>query len=461
MSFEDKINQIESLQQAIQKRGKLTDDVLKKTNYKFRLEWNYHSNRMEGGSLTRQETRTVMIGNITVNGKPIKDVMDMKGHDDVIVSIIKMGKGELNISEKRIKDIHAAVLYEEDPEKKKQMGKWKVQPNYLYNYKNERVDFAAPADVPDAMHKLVNWVNVQKEKIERKDKDALHPLQLAFRFHLDYISIHPFYDGNGRTARIFTNLILIAYGYPPIYIKTEEKNIYYQYLADIQAYGDAPDLFFTFMGDLLVRSQQMILNAIDGKNIDEPDDLDKKLYLLNQDLPPLTLEEASPGYSIGTMLFKEMVYKYWLSDLLRDAITVIQKFNGFFAGSRHFVDIDGIRLSFSTENPDVVVRLLEGRLVNEVIVNNHEIKVVLTADYAGFNREGATAFDCKCSMEVWFQHQRYELRVPSIDKQSDKYTILFEKPLSELLTAAEIQIAVQALGNTIFNHIDHNSRRKQ
>jgi Fic family protein len=283
MSYTDKLQQIEQIKQTIEKHGKLPDEVLKKINYKLRLEWNYTSNSMEGNSLTKQETRSVMVGNITVEGKPIKDVLEMKGHDEVITKIIQMGKGELNISEGRIKEIHKGIMHEEDPEKKKEIGVWKKNNNYLYNYKNERFDFVAPADVPDKMHQLINWLNGERDKIKRGDKDALHPVQLAFQFHLDYISIHPFYDGNGRTVRILTNLVLISYGYPPIYVKENEKAPYYQYLADIQGYGGNPDLFYDFMAGLLVRSLQIVLDAVVGKDIEEHDDLEKEIALWKRD----------------------------------------------------------------------------------------------------------------------------------------------------------------------------------
>lgn len=267
MSFKEKLAQIDDLQLQINSQGKLRDDVLKKINYKFRLEWNYTSNSMEGNSLTRSETRSVMIGNITVNSKPLKDVLEVKGHDDVITAILKVGKGDLNISEKRIKDFHAGIMYEEDPAKKQMIGRWKNDNNYLYNYKNERFDFVSPADVPERMHELVNWVNGQKDKLSRNAPDALHPIEIALRFNLDFITIHPFYDGNGRTSRILTNLILISYGYPPLYIKENERAPYYQYLADIQGYGGEPDVFYEYTGNLIIRSQQLMLSAIEGKDI--------------------------------------------------------------------------------------------------------------------------------------------------------------------------------------------------
>ena len=268
MSFEDKLQRINELQETINNYGKLPEEVLKKINYKFRLEWNYTSNSMEGNSLTLSETRSVMIGNITVAGKPIKDILEIKKHDDVISDIIKSGKGELSISEKRIKDIHAGIMYEEDPEKRKMIGKWKTSNNYLYNYKNEQIYFVAPADVPERMHQLVNRLNTEQGKILRASSDAPHPAMVAFHFHIDYVTIHPFYDGNGRTSRILTNLILIAYGFPPIYIKERERNAYYQYLADIQGYGGSPDVFYEYMADLLIRSQQLVLDAIEGREFE-------------------------------------------------------------------------------------------------------------------------------------------------------------------------------------------------
>ena len=200
----------------------------------------------------------------TVNGKPIKDILEVKGHDEVITGILQMGKGELNISEKNIRDIHAAIMYEDDPKKKTEIGVWKKAPNYLYNYKNERFDFVAPAEVPERMHQLINWLNVEKNKISRNTKDALHPVELALRFNLEFVTIHPFYDGNGRTSRIFTNLILISFGYPPLYIRENERAAYYQYLADIQGYGGSPNVFFDYMCDLIIRSQEIVLEAIKG-----------------------------------------------------------------------------------------------------------------------------------------------------------------------------------------------------
>jgi len=329
MPYSDKILEIDDLRAAIQSRSPLPPDVLKKVNYKFRLEWNYTSNSMEGNSLTRSETRSVMIGNITVHGKPIKDVLEMKGHDEIITGILKMGAGEVQLSETRIRDIHMGIMHEDDPEKASLIGKWKTQDNYLFNYKNERIDFTPHAEVQDAIHQLLNWLSAEREKIARGTKDALHPALLAFRFHLEYVSIHPFYDGNGRTARILTNLILIAYGYPPVWVREDERNAYYQYLADIQGYGGSSDIFYEFMAGLLLRSQQLVMDAVEGKEIEAPDDVDKEIALFkkslsdepdalpknNKDIFARYEDSIKPLFELFVkkhMQFEELFYESWV-----------------------------------------------------------------------------------------------------------------------------------------------------
>jgi Fic family protein len=284
MSYIEKRKQVDLLQQKINAHGELSAEVKKKINYKFRLDWNYYSNSMEGNTLTMDETRSVMVGNLTVGGKPIKDVLEMKGHDEVIAEILRIGKGELRISEARIREIHKGIMHEEDEAKKKKIGGWKTEPNYIFNYKNERFDFALPAEVPGRMHDLLNKTNAAIDAIQQNKNDAPHPLDVALQFHLEYVIIHPFYDGNGRTARVLTNLLLISFGYPPFWIKTNERNIYNQYIGDIQGYGGNPDLFFEFAADMILRSQNLVLDAIEGKDIAEQDDLDKELALLKAQL---------------------------------------------------------------------------------------------------------------------------------------------------------------------------------
>lgn len=279
MDIVGKIAAIDALKAEIDSHGKLPDKILNKVNYKFRLDWNFYSNTMEGNTLTRSETRSIMIGNVTIDGKPLKDVLEVKGHDEVVQQILQIGNGELNVSEKRIKELHRAIMHEEDPEKKALIGEWKKDQNEIINYKQEKFCFTRPSEVKEEMHNLINWLNAEAEKIKFQKKEALHPAILALEFHIRYLTIHPFFDGNGRTARILMNLILISFGYPPVIINSTDKVSYYQYLADVQCYDAPKDFYYNLMLALLQRSLEIVHKAVKGEEIEEPDDLDKEISL--------------------------------------------------------------------------------------------------------------------------------------------------------------------------------------
>jgi len=129
MKYPEILQAIEANQKAIAAFGKFDKEVLDKINYKLRLDWNYYSNRMEGGTLTREETRSVMVGNIDVQGKPLKDVFEMNGHDKVVLEVLKMSTTELSLSERRIKEIHLSIMHEENPENAKLIVNWKIDAN--------------------------------------------------------------------------------------------------------------------------------------------------------------------------------------------------------------------------------------------------------------------------------------------------------------------------------------------
>lgn len=268
MDVREVYQRIQELQDMIAAVGPLDPEVRKRIDYKFRLDWNYHSNNIEGGTLTVAETKSIMLGHVTVEDKPIRDVLEMRGHDQVVKTIFSIGRGEVQLSEKRIKEIHAAIIHEDDPTQQHLRGSWKQSPNEIIN-KGEKVAFTAPADVSEAMHQLLDWFKVEQDKIKRKDKEALPAPRLAFEFHLRFLTIHPFYDGNGRVGRILLNLILINLGYPPIIVTQADKPKYNDLLTEIQLNGGSRNDLWVFLGRLLIRSLELVKRAIDGEEIDE------------------------------------------------------------------------------------------------------------------------------------------------------------------------------------------------
>lgn len=435
MSFTDKLQQIEELQQAINNHGKIAADILRKINYKFRLDWNYYSNMIEGNSLTMQETRSIMVGNITVDGKPIKDVMEMKGHDDVISDILKIGKSELNISEKRIKEIHKGIMHEEDTEKQPFIGQWKTTPNYLYNYKKERFDFTAPADVPDAIHKLINWLNTEKEKIARKSKDALHPIHIAFQFHIDYVTIHPFYDGNGRTARIFTNLILISYGYPPLYVKDTERETYNQYLGEIQTYGGDTELFCDFMAGLLLRSEQLVLDAIEGKVIDDANDWQKKIRLLKIERNEDEIEIVKNEEIIEMVVYRVIIpFINLLANKLQEFEDLFNEKEVVVNSISHNASRTFTKISYLTESIFSIIESLSDG-------------IELQYKFKTFKRNKSNTFSISTIIEWQFNNLTYSYF-------NESHTKIIEKKYHDFYNQNETDAMINDIGERLYKEIE-------
>lgn len=326
MSYNNIKTTIDTIKSEVAAFGELTIEQKKKINYKFRLEWNFNSNSMEGNTLTIEETRSVMIGNLTVNDKPLKDVLEMQGHDQVITEILRIGKGELRLSEKRICEIHSAIMHEEDETKKDKIGRWKVEPNMIYNSKGERYDFVAPEEVPDKIHNLLNKTNASIDAINANKKNAPHPIDVAMEFHLEYLDIHPFYDGNGRTARILTNLILISLGYNPFWINEKDRTIYYNYISDIQGYGGSKELFFEYCAGLIERSEQLVLKAIQDIDIEEEDDLQKEISIIKRQLKGEKFTKSPKNiYAI---------FQFINTDVWQPLSIIMNQFNDLFSESK-------------------------------------------------------------------------------------------------------------------------------
>lgn len=389
---------IDQLIQKVQSYGQLSSEQLKRLNHKFRLEWNYNSNSMEGNTLTVAETRSVMIGNLDVRRKPLKDVLEVKGHDEVISEILRIGKGEIRLSEKRIKEIHKGIMYEEDPALRDKIGIWKQEANEIINHKGEKYLFVLPEEIPEKIHDLLNRTNAKIDLIQMRRKDAPHPVDVALSFHLEYLNIHPFYDGNGRTARILSNLILVALGYPPFWITENERGVYYRYIADIQCYGGREEDLFNYLGELILRSQQMICDVLDGKSIEDEDDIDKEIELLKRELKVKVISNENSKQN-------EVIHKNYVEVirvLFQNIEESLKKYTGLF---------ESINSSYSYVFKTIEEVNVEGFLSNCTYTN-------VTV--------GATLSDLNQEIQWWRDIYSIELHIgleclKLIDKPSDIY----------------------------------------
>ena len=224
------IGKMDSLKDELDSLRPLREDHLNRLNQKLKLDWNYHSNSIEGNTLSRAETKSFILWGITAKGKPFRDYVEMKGHNDALNKLYQIISQDLKITENLIKEFHKIILVEPfaDSDAEINPGEWKKHPNYLYSPTGERIDFMPPEDVPEAMNSLINWLNNHLDPPKRKKKKYdLHPILIAAGFHTQFLKIHPFGDGNGRMARIITNLVLMLCGYVPVIIKLDDRKDYY------------------------------------------------------------------------------------------------------------------------------------------------------------------------------------------------------------------------------------------
>ena len=271
------LDRIDNLKAEVDKFKPLKPEQEQRLMQKMRLDWNYHSSHIEGNTLTYGETKALLFWGITAGGKPIKDIIEMRGHDKVVQSLFEIIKEKNRpLTENFIREMHEIILgepYEIDaitpdgkPMKRKvEPGRYKQFPNHVKTKDGSIFYFASPEETPAKMMDLMNWL---------KDNDnELHPLITAATFHYQFVRIHPFEDGNGRMARILMNFILMMHDFPPGTISTDDREGYLQSLA----YADSGDLekFIEYIGTQEIASLELVLKAAKGEVIEEDYDLDK------------------------------------------------------------------------------------------------------------------------------------------------------------------------------------------
>lgn len=307
---------------------------------KFRLDWNYHSNHLEGNSLTYGETKALILFGITAQGKPLKDHFEVTGHDEAINWVLDIIKQDRPLTENFIRELHKLLLkesYEVDaitpdgqPTKKRvNVGMYKTAPNHVKTKTGEIFRFSTPEETPLLMNELLIWYR------EKTESDNFNPILLATEFHYRFIRIHPFDDGNGRTARILMNFILMEFGYPPVIIKTEDKENYFAALQ--QADAGLLEPFIEYIASNMNSSLEIMINGAKGEDVEEPDDLLKELTLLEQRLnnvgsPIEKTKNAKVMQELFSSSFLPLVDKFFEKSKL---------FNKFYKNTSFAIGIDG------------------------------------------------------------------------------------------------------------------------
>jgi len=215
----------------------------------FRVELTYTSNAIEGNTLTRQETALIVEKGLTVDGKTLKEYLEAVNHAAALAIVISLAQNkETAISESDILDIHRLILS-------------KIDDANAGRYRSVAVRIAGttsvlpnPVKVPQLMAEFVQWLQTAQG----------HPAEVAAQAHYRLVSIHPFVDGNGRTARLLMNLILVREGYPPAIIRKEDRRRYINALEKAQGGGSRDD-FMALIYEGVEQSLDIYLEALEPK----------------------------------------------------------------------------------------------------------------------------------------------------------------------------------------------------
>lgn len=208
-------NKLDTLKQKLDSFRPLPPEIVSNLHEDLVLRWTYHSNAIEGNTLTLKETKVALEG-ITIGGKTIREHFEAINHREAIFFVEDLVKENEPLSEWQIKSIHQLILKNIDD---KNAG--------VYRKTNVIISGAdhVPPDalhVESGMHRFITWY--QKEGL------TLHPVERAARVHADFVKIHPFVDGNGRTSRLLMNLELMKSGFPPVIMPVEKRLDYYEAL---------------------------------------------------------------------------------------------------------------------------------------------------------------------------------------------------------------------------------------
>ena len=229
------LNQIDTKKAMIDSKKPFPPHTLASLREKLLVEWTYHSNAIEGNTLTLSETKVVLEG-ITVGGKKLREHLEVINHKEAILYIEEIVTNHEELSEWQIKNTHSIVLKGILPEN---AGVYRKENVFISG-----VEHIPPGymQVPGQMAELIKWY--------RGDAQNLHAVERAAILHSQFVKIHPFVDGNGRTARLLLNLELMKDGYVPIVIKKEERLTYYNAL-DVSHMNGEHSVFIKFVAQIL------------------------------------------------------------------------------------------------------------------------------------------------------------------------------------------------------------------
>jgi Fic family protein len=256
------LERIEKKLKIIKDNRPLSPTIVKKLKQQFAIEMTYNSNAIEGNRLSLKETYLVIGEGLTVKGKSLKEHLEAKDHYEAINYLYELIEHDKKhtVSEHLIRSLQHLIVKETEPDI---AGSYRTGAVMITGSKHQPPD---ATDIPILMRELIIWT--------KKNQKTMNIIELAALLHHKIANIHPFFDGNGRTARLVMNLLLMQYGYPLVIILKNDRKKYYDVLEKADA--DKTEPLIKFVAQAVERSINIYLRAIGDS------DGNKKLLSLSQ-----------------------------------------------------------------------------------------------------------------------------------------------------------------------------------
>lgn len=219
-------------------------EVLPSVLQAVRVELTYHSNAIEGNTLTLRETQLVLEGKVPARERPLRELYEARNHDRALALAERWAEGRpttASIAEPDLLDLHAQVMADIDD-----VGAGR--------YRDHRVLITGTGYVPPGSHR---FGQLMPALFALANRPAVHPVLTAAELHYNTVAVHPFSDGNGRTARLMMNHALLRRGYPYAIIEVNRRGEYLAALDDANAGRLQP--FARFIADSVERSIAKVL----------------------------------------------------------------------------------------------------------------------------------------------------------------------------------------------------------
>lgn len=198
----------------------------------FEVDYAHNSTAIEGNTLSLIETKVLLEDEISVGNKSLREIYEVVNHNKAFSYVKKCISDNKPLDENIVKDIHSILME-----------------NILVGgvYRNVEVRITGAKHKPPAPSEM--YYQIKEFFSNMNSKSDLNPIELAAWTHAEFVKIHPFVDGNGRTSRLIMNYQLLRNGFLPVSVNKEDRLEYFNYLEEY-AVNDNLALFADFIAEL-------------------------------------------------------------------------------------------------------------------------------------------------------------------------------------------------------------------